>query len=183
MTSRFCPKCGEHLITHDLKTYYCPVPECRYKLDDLDTIDISFKSQGLAKALSNLCNYTFTFDGIKCNSMESFIQSLRTPEKILQKEICSMSGPFSYSIRTMLPDWRKTQIVYWKGQPINRQSDEYTNLIGKAYYELYIHSDIFAYAIEQSKKYKLIHSIGCIDKFLTLLTPQEYIEHLNSLRF
>lgn len=182
MLTPYCPKCGKQLISIDFITYHCASAECNYSLGSKYIIDISFKSQGFAKALSNLCNYKFIFDCIECNSMESFIQSLRTPDELLQKEICSMSGPFSYSIRTMLPDWRKTQTIYWKGKAINRQSGDYQRLLINAYFALYGNSEIFSYALNQSKGYKLAHSIGCTDKTLTLLTPDEYIDILESLR-
>ncbi|MBR5227628.1 MAG: hypothetical protein IKV94_03225 [Clostridia bacterium] len=178
--SLYCPICGSGLLTSG----HCKNRDCYYLLPDTNSIDISFKSQGIAKALSNICNYKFSFDNVECQSMESFIQSLRTPDVNLQEEICSMTGLFSYNIRTMLPDWRNSQKVYWRGIEIDRHSDEYSTLLYNAYYELYSQSAIFKYALDltKDKGYSLIHTIGCHDRTLTLLSPNEFIGHLNHLR-
>lgn len=174
----FCPRCGSPIDENDM----CSNDDCWYVLISHNIIDISFKSKGIAKALSNLCNYPFTFDGISCQSMESFIQSLRIPIPQVQSETCSMSGPFCYSIRDTLPDWRYKQTVYWKGREIDRHSKEYAALINSAYKELYCQSALFKYALEQSKGKTLMHSIGCADDRETLLTPEEYLLNLNYLR-
>ena len=178
----YCPKCGKELAQRLDSYYECVNDSCYYRLHEHETIDISFKSIGIAKALSNLCPYPFMLDGIYCQSMESFIQSLKISDEAVQEDICAHTGPFCYSIRTMFEDWRTTQTVYWKGKTIDRHSDEYIELLRRAYNTLYIQSDIFRYAIQKSKGYKLIHSIGCTDSTETLLTPDEYISFLNELR-
>ena len=175
---RICPRCGSPITPSGT----CSKEGCWYVRTDENSIDISFKCQGIAKALSNLCNYKFTFDNVECASMESFIQSLRISDVNLQEEVCSLSGPFCYSIRTTLPDWRKTQKVYWRGRVIDRHSDEYTSLLANAYYSLYTQSAVFKHALDQSKGYKLLHTIGYADKSETLLSPEEYISQLNRLR-
>ena len=179
----YCPKCGKELESFCDIYYQCPSKSCYYRLNEKNTIDISFKSIGLAKALSNLCPYPFIIDNIACSSMEAFIQSLKIKEPDIQKDICIKTGPFCYSIRTMFDDWRITQTVYWKGKEINRHSTEYMNLLRKAYQALYEQSPIYRYAIEKSKKYNIIHSIGCTDNTQTLLTPDEYMKLLDELRY
>lgn len=178
----YCPKCGKELIPFSSIYYYCESNACDYKLFEKDTIDISFKSVGIAKALSNLCPYPFTIDGINCSSMEAFIQSLKVKDEETQKDICTKNGPFCYSIRTVFDDWRINQKVYWKGKEIDRHSDDYMNLLRRAYKALYNQSPIFREAISKSKGYNLIHSIGCTDDRETLLTPDEYMNLLYELR-
>ena len=182
---RYCPKCGSEVIysltTHHL--YRCSNASCDYFLDSENTIDIGYKAKGIQKALSNFCPYPFKFSGLDCASMESFIQSLKVNKGIVvQKDICSKPGPFCYSIREMLPDWRKDQIVYWCEKPYIRRSDDYTELLRRAYFSLYNQSPLFRYALKESKPYRLIHSIGSTDKTETLLTPDEYISILDWLR-
>lgn len=179
----YCPKCGKELTSYGNELYKCPNHSCNYTLTGDNVIDISFKSKGIAKALSNLCPYDFLINGVKCASMESFIQSLRIKDELLQKEICKKTGPFCYSIRTMFDDWRVTQKVYWKGIEYDRHSLEYTLLLRNAYKNLYTYSNTFKYALNKAKeeKYTLIHSVGCTDKNETLLTPQEYIDLLHSV--
>ncbi len=178
----YCPKCGEKLIKNTTALYACSNYLCNYRLNEENTIDIGYKSKGLAKALSNLCPYPFIFDGIYCESMESFIQSLKVQDPNVQKDICGKSSVFCYGIREMHDDWRITQTVHWRGNKIDRHSDEYIVLLRRAYQRLYSESPTFKYALEKSKGYNLIHSIGCTDDTQTLLTPNEYIYFLNELR-
>ena len=178
----YCPKCGKELIKSQGNSYQCPDFHCNYILQDGNTIDISFKSKGIAKALSNLCNYPFTIDDVKCSSMEAFIQSLKVKDPTLQKDICSKTGPFCYSIREMFDDWRDLQIVYWKGKSIERESHEYSELLLEAYRKLYLYSPTFKYALLKAKPYTLTHSIGCTNKKETLLTPDEFIGYLKWLQ-
>lgn len=182
----YCPHCGLELVpdysyvSEDL--YRCA--NCStYRLSEVNTIDISFKSKGIAKALSNLCPYPFEFDGVKCASMESFIQSLRVKDVNMQIDVCSKSGPFCYSIRDLLGDWRETKSVYWQGKPIFRESNQYFMLLTKAYEALLEASPIFYNALKQVKEneWKIIHSIGCTNSSETLLTPNEYMTILNHL--
>lgn len=179
----YCPKCGKELISYGNSLYKCPNIGCNYTLIGENVIDISFKSKGIAKALSNLCPYPFKIDGTECASMESFIQALRVKNSFLQEDICKKAGPFCYSIRTMFDDWRITQKVYWKGIEYDRHSPKYIELMQKAYSNLYSFSPTFKYALNKAKaeKYTLIHSVGCTDKNETLLTPQEYIDLLKYL--
>ena len=186
--TQYCPKCGEKLIYY-VNDKYCL--NCSYKLSQVChscndeqrelILDISFKSKGLAKALSNLCNYPFVKDGVSCESMESFIQSLRVKDPSLQKEIYSKTGPFAYSIREVLPDWRINKTVYWQGIAINRLSPSYFEFMKSAYKCLYTSSAIFRCALAQSSQLILIHSSGCNEISETLLTPSEYISLLQYL--
>ena len=182
----YCPKCGEKLIdrsNHVKKFFILVCDKCKYSLTDSSIVDISFKSKGIAKALSNLCPYPFEFDGVACSSMEAFIQSLKVEDVEVQKDICSKTGPFCYSIREMHDDWRETQTVYWKGKRICRHGDEYFELIRKAYEALINQSPLYYYALKKAKDngYILQHSIGCKDSSETLLTEQEFIKALQYL--
>lgn len=182
----YCPKCGKKLTDYYygyLKLYRCENPACDYKNKLTEnTIDISYASNGISKALSNLCPYSFVIDSVRCASMESFLQSLKVKDIKLQIEICSLPGIFCNKIKDVYNDWKETQIVYWQGKEINRLSDEYSILIKRAYMDLYNQSVMFRYALSNSKDYNLIHSIGYNDKSETLLTQEEFISNLNFLR-
>jgi len=182
----YCPKCGKELIdksSHVKKFFLLICEDCTYCISNPNIIDISFKSKGLAKALSNLCPYPFEFDDVKCSSMEAFIQSLKVKYPDVQEEICSKTGPFCYNLREMFDDWRETGNVYWKGKEICRQSKKYIMLLTRAYEALWNQSLIFRYALIKVKEngYILDHSIGCDDPSETLLTPKEYMGLLDHL--
>jgi len=182
----YCPTCGEELVKkHDDIANYdlWKCKKCHYILTNPNTIDISFKSKGIAKALSNLCPYPFQFEGINCSCMEAFIQSLKVQDIAVQEDVCFKTGLFCYNIRYMFDDWRKTGTVYWKGKPINRQSKDYLMLITRAYEALLNQSPIFHYALSKVKEngYMLKHSIGCEEISETLLTPNEFTAILDYL--
>lgn len=114
--------------------------------------------------------------------MESFIQSLRVSDEIVQKKICEeYTGYTAYKMRLSLPDWRKEGCVYWRGKKILRESLEYHRLLTKAYDKLF-ENEVFRYCLNMHKDDILIHSIGCKDVKETLLTPDEYIDQLERLR-
>jgi len=185
----YCPKCGEEAISSikgHMILYKCSNEECSYTYNidaNKDVIDISFKSKGLAKALSNLCPYPFEFDGIKCSSMEAFLQSLKTKEPDVQQDICNKPASFCYKLRPMYNDWRENQTLYWKGTPIDRHSKDYFILLTNAYEALLNQSPLYRYALNILKEngYTLDHSIGCEDVSETILTPNEFMAILDHL--
>ena len=42
--------------------------------------------------LSNFSPHVFTVDGIECNSMEGFLQSLKFQDPEMQKHVCTLVG-------------------------------------------------------------------------------------------
>ncbi|MDD2627977.1 MAG: hypothetical protein PHR25_06365 [Clostridia bacterium] len=184
MCSRFkCPLCGSLLSTFDESNIRCTSLNCRFESNFLEVVDISYKDGlGATKGLSNLAPYKFTFDGVKCASFESFLQSLRVKDPKMQIEICSFPALFCYNIRFDLNDWRKDKLVYWNGIEIPRLSSKYSSLIYSAYDALFMQSYTFRYLLQLTKGKCLLHSIGCILKTETLLTPEEYLGNLERLR-
>lgn len=103
--------------------------------------------------------------------MESFIQSLRGKDSTLQKEIClNYPGKAAYNLKAFLTDWKETGLIYWKGKQIVRISDEYTQLITRAYDALFRENIVFREVLYRSKDKILIHSIGSDNENETLLT-------------
>lgn len=174
-----CPECGHDALL-DASTYHCS--SCGWD-SSVDTWDISYSSNSTAP-LSNLFPHAFEIDGFKCQSMESFIQSLREENCQLQKSICSdYSGYMAYKLRLCLHDWRKEGFVFWQGKPIPRCSLEYRDLITRAYDALFAQNIIFKEILTNRANAKyLIHSIGCDVPSETLLTELEYRFQLNRLR-
>lgn len=84
-------------------------------------IDIWSKSEYPADVLSNLCSNGFRFDGVVCGSMEGFLQSLKQKDKDKQRQVCSMKGKNAKKMTST--GWQTDQIVWWRGNPIDRQSD------------------------------------------------------------
>ena len=100
---------------HEQKDMYNP---------ETNTLDI--RSNGLypSNVLSNMCSNGFRLDGIVCGSMEGFLQSLKRKELDKQRQICSMKG--GNARKMSVTSWQTDQIVWWKGQAIDRQRATHT---------------------------------------------------------
>jgi hypothetical protein len=151
------------------------------------TLDISYNSKenisglGLEKRLSNLYPYEFEMDGVKFSSWEGFIQSLKTPDVDVKRELWEKHGYQAWKSGQKISWWEK-QEVYWLTEPIDRHSTQYDILITKSYDCLYNQNEEFRKAIKESLPYKIDHSKGKTSKDKTLLTKKEYIEQLERLR-
>ncbi len=156
---------------HELKDMYNP---------ETNTLDI--RSNGLypSNVLSNLCSNSFRFDGMICGSMEGFLQSLKRKELDKQRQICSMKG--GNARKMSVTSWQTDQIVWWKGQAIDRQSKEYQQLIRSAYLAMFEQSERFRTALMQTRGMFLTHNSGESDTYKTILTPSEFCSILTELR-
>jgi len=150
-------------------------------------IDISFNCKepinelNLERRLSNLYPYQFKMDGILIESWEGFIQSLKTPDKNIKRQLWSLSGYQAWKQGQPIPWWEK-QEVYWISAPIDRHSKDYTYIITVSYDALFECNAEFRKALELSLPYKLDHSKGKTDKHKTLLTKKEYLFQMERLR-
>lgn len=156
---------------HELKNMYN---------SETNTLDI--RSNGLypSNVLSNLCSNGFQFDGMICGSMEGFLQSLKRKELDKQRQICSMKG--GNARKMSVTSWQTDQIVWWKGKAIDRQSDEYQQLIRCAYKAMFDQNERFRTALMQTRGMILAHSSGEGNSYKTILTPAELCDILTELR-
>lgn len=176
----FCKNCSNSIFI-DYKLLKSNNIQCELCGHENEVLDISYQNNESA-ALSNLFPHKFIIDGVMCQSMESFIQSLRVEDSKIQKKICEdYSGYMAYKMRLSLEDWRKTGYIFWQGKIILRNSEEYKELITKAYDALYSQNIVFRHCLSNNKDKILIHSTGCCDTSETLLTEQEYIFQLDRL--
>ena len=156
---------------HELKDMYNP---------ETSTLDI--RSNGLypSNVLSNMCSNGFLFDGMECGSMEGVLQSLKRKELDKQRQICNMRG--GNARKMSVTSWQTDQIVWWKGQAIDRQSEEYQQLIRRAYQAMFEQSERFRDALMQTRGITLVHTIGEPSPYKTILTPSEFCSILTDLR-
>ena len=156
---------------HELKDMYNP---------EINTLDI--RSNGLypSNVLSNLCSNGFRLDGMVCGSMEGFLQSLKRKELDKQRQICSMRG--GNARKMSVTSWQTDQVVWWKGQAIDRQSEEYQRLIRRAYQAMFEQSERFRAALMQTRGITLVHTSGEPSSYKTILTPSEFCGILMDLR-
>ena len=143
-------------------------------------MDIGSKNGYPASALSNFAPHPFIIDGIQCNSMEGFLQSLKFESEEMQKYVCTLVG-YAAKKKGKNKNWRDKQTLYWKGVPIKRDSEQYQTLLNKAYNALYENGK-FQSALKATNNATLTHSIGKNKKSETVLTTQEFCSRLTYLR-
>lgn len=149
----------------------------------MTVIDIYSKGEYPANILSNFANNNFMIDGVRCSSMEGFLQSLKVCDTERQKQICLLSGLKAKKAPRWYENirWKMTGRLYWKGRVINRFSDNYQHLLNRAYRSLY-ENENFRKALKDSIGYKLRHSIGKHNAKKTVLTEYEFVSRLYKLR-
>ena len=131
-------------------------------------------------ALSNFAPHPFVIDGVTCNSMEGFLQSLKFESVDMQEYVCTLVGKAAKK-KGRGKNWQQKQELYWKGKTYKRDSEEYQNLLNKAYNRLY-ENEGFRKALEASKGSTLEHTIGKNKISETVLTKQEFCSRLTHLR-
>ena len=151
-------------------------------LYDRESNTLDIRSNGLypSNVLSNLCSNGFRFDGVICGSMEGFLQSLKHKEKDKQIRLCSMKG--GNARKRSVSSWQTDQIVWWKGEAYDRQSEEYRILIRRAYQAMFDQNERFRAALMQTRGITLIHSSGEECPYKTILTEQEFCQILTEIR-
>lgn len=156
---------------HDLNDFY-----------DRESNTLDIRSNGLypSNVLSNLCSNGFRLDGMICGSMEGFLQSLKQKDINKQRQICSMKG--GNARKKSVTSWQTDQIVWWKEQPIDRQSDEYQELLRRAYQAMFDQSERFRAALMSTRGITLIHSSGERSPYKTIITEDEFCAILTEMR-
>ena len=143
-------------------------------------IDIWSKNPYPSNVLSNLHDNPFEFDGVKCGSMEGFLQSLKYKDAVKQKEVCAMAGMDAKDMTNA--DWQANQIIWWKGQEINRQSKTFQELVMRAFQAMMSQNETFRMALLSTKGKTLYHSKGNNNPYKTILTRDEFCKILMELR-
>lgn len=143
-------------------------------------MDIGSKNSYPSSALSNFAPHPFEIDGVQCNSMEGFFQSLKFESIDMQKYVCTLVG-IAAKKKGSNKKWWKKQTLYWRGKPIDRHSREYQVLLNRAYNELNRNTG-FRKALEATNGATLTHSIGKTDDSHTILTVHEFCYRLTWLR-
>lgn len=146
-------------------------------------MDIGSKNGYPSSALSNFAPHKFVvkYKGfeISCNSMEGFLQSLKFKNTEMQKEVCKLVG-FKAKMKGKNKNWYVSQTLWWNGQPIDRDSQGYQDLLDAAYDSL-SQNDSFRKALLSTSGI-LTHSIGKTNEHETVLTRAEFCKRLMRIR-
>ena len=133
-----------------------------------------------SSALSNFAPHSFVLDGVECASMEGFLQSLKFSNPDMQKEVCKLVGKAA-KFKGKKKKWYRTQTLYWQGQAMHRDSEEYQQLLDRAYDALGENTG-FQKALLATGDAVLTHSIGKRKTSETVLTVQEFTSRLYAIR-
>ena len=143
-------------------------------------MDIGSGSGFPSATLSNFAPHPFVIDGVECNSMEGFLQSLKFSNPEMQKEVCKLVGKAA-KFKDKKKKWWRTQTLWWQGVEIARSSEEYQILLDRAFDALAQNSG-FRAALLATGNSVLTHSIGKTKITETVLTRQEFCSRLTKIR-
>lgn len=143
-------------------------------------MDIGSTKSYPLNSLSNFAPHPFILDGVECNSMEGFLQSLKFKNPEMQVHVCKLVG-LTAKYKGKGKKWWKTQTLYWQGKAIDRQSQEYQDLLLRAFRALGENRG-FQKALKATGLNILRHSIGKRDASKTILTEQEFCGLLMQIR-
>jgi hypothetical protein len=120
-------------------------------------------------------------DGVEIASMEGFLQSLKFKSPDMQREICKLVG-IGAKRAGAKKNWQKTQTLWWQGNAIARESEEYQELLDSAFTAMFTQNEKARKALLATGKATLKHSIGRTKKSETVLTRQEFCSRLTKMR-
>ncbi len=143
-------------------------------------MDIGSSNGWPASALSNFAPHPFTIDGVECASMEGFLQSLKFKNPDMQIEVCKLVGKAA-KFKGKKKKWWREQTLFWQGQVIKRDSQDYQELLTRAFDKLF-ENEGFQKALKATGNATFTHSMGKNDIHRTVLTEREFISQLNRLR-
>ena len=143
-------------------------------------MDIGSGSGFPSATLSNFAPHPFVIDGVECNSMKGFLQSLKFSNPEMQKEVCKLVGKAA-KFKGKKKKWWRTQTLHWQGTEIPRDSQEYQDLLDRAFDALAQNSG-FRAALLATGNSVLTHSIGKTKITETVLTRQEFCSRLTKIR-
>ena len=113
--------------------------------------------------------------------MEGFLQSLKFKEPDMQKHICTLTGIAAKRAGSK-KNWQRHQVLWWNGEPLQRDSQEYQDLLDDAYDAMFTQNNKARNALLATGNAVLKHSIGRTKITETVLTRQEFCSRLTRIR-
>lgn len=131
ITSNNCStytKCSEHIN----KQLSFKQGRDTFRRGQESCIDIKLRGKYPANILSNLSDTNMKLDGVKINSFEGFLQSLKTNDDKTQREFCLMNGLDAKKASKGLARSKRDIILYWGGNKFKNGSDDFKSLMHRA---------------------------------------------------
>ena len=144
-------------------------------------VDIKSGKPYPASALSNFAPHPFVLRGIDVASMEGFLQGLKFKSPDMQKEIFKKVG-IGAKRAGRGKNWQRTQTLWFQGEAIKRDSQQYQDLLDEAYNALFDQNTKAKNALLASQNAVLKHSVGHTKVNETVLTRKEFCSRLMKIR-
>lgn len=144
-------------------------------------MDIKAGNPYPAGALSNFARHPFVLDDVQIASMEGFLQGLKFSNPDMQEQICTLYGKKA-KMAGKKKRWFEDQTLYWRGESIKRDSQQYQDLIDRAYDAMFRQNEKARKALLATGDATLKHSIGRRKSNETVLTKQEFCSRLTNIR-
>jgi hypothetical protein len=145
-------------------------------------MEISYSSAYPGFQLSNLADHPFVLDGVRCRSMEGFLQSLKYGSTEHQESVCALPGMKARLSHGGHQAWTRNGVLWWRGDPIQRRSPEYSDLLGRAFRALLDQNPSYRRALLSTGGAVLTHTIGSTNRDETVLTRDEFCSILTEMR-
>ena len=133
-----------------------------------------------SNSLSNFSPHPFVMDGVQCNSMEGFLQSLKFKNIEMQRHVCTLVGK-SAKFKGKKKKWWRTQKLWWQGIELDRHGKLYQMLLDRAF-KCLSKNEKFKKALLSTNDAVLKHSIGNSNPNRTVLTENEFCSRLMKMR-
>ena len=143
-------------------------------------MEIKSRAKWPASSLSNFAPHPFILDGVECMSMEGFLQGLKFKSPEMQVHVCTLVGRAAKS-KGSKKNWQRSQMLWWRGEPIARRSERFQDLLDRAFKALSGNGK-FQKALLASVPAVLKHSMGKNDQSKTVLTVSEFCGRLTRIR-
>lgn len=125
-------------------------------------MDIGSKAKWPARQLSNFALSPFVIDGVKCASMEGFIQALKRKDQGVQEYGCTLVGIGAKRWGSGIKWWNRPpeKQLWWRGQGFPTHGRTHLELIELALRAKFTQHDGSKRALLATGDSKLTHSIG-----------------------
>ena len=151
-----------------------------------DNGKVEIKSRSKNARLSNFSRIGkdgMQWNGIYCRGLEGFLQGVKFENREMQEECCSLVGAKAWMFgRNKAPDWKVKQVVYWKGNPMERGGMEYEVLLEEFFDSVYKGMEVNRDKLLLSGDLVLAHSSGAKEKKDSILSEGEFIGNLVRIR-
>jgi hypothetical protein len=113
--------------------------------------------------------------------MEGLLQGLKFKNPEMQRHVMTLVGKAA-KFKGKKTRWWRDQTLFWQGEPIARDSDEFQALLDEAFDALFTQNEAARRALLATGDAVLTHSIGKHDPRQTVLTVREFVSRLHKIR-